>query len=72
MMAFLRIVLGSILFGIWGGYALLVWVSVPNLFLRVLSMIPMVALFLALLGCLLVATALVLRPKVRPEVHGAV
>jgi hypothetical protein len=64
--AFLRIFLGSILFGVWGAYALLLWVSIPNLFLRVMAMIPMIALFLALLGGLLVGTTLVLRPRVRP------
>lgn len=65
--AFLRIVLGSILFGVWGAYALLMWVSIPNSLLRVVAMIPMIALFLVLLCGLLVATTLILRPRTRPR-----
>ena len=61
--AFLRIILGSMLFGVWGAYALLMWTSIHNPFLRVAAMIPMIALFLTLLGGLMIATALVLRPK---------
>jgi hypothetical protein len=65
--AFLRIILGSILFGVWGAYALLVWTSIPNPVLRVAAMIPMIALFLALLCGLLIATTLLLRPRPRPS-----
>jgi hypothetical protein len=61
----LRIFLGSILFGIWGAYSMLVWTSIPNLFWRVAAMIPMLALFLVLLGGLMIATTLVLRPLTR-------
>jgi hypothetical protein len=63
--SFLRIFLGSLLFGVWGAYALLLWTSIPNPVLRVAAMIPMVALFLVLLGGLLVGTTLVLRPRPR-------
>ena len=66
--AFLRIILGSMLFGVWGGYALLMWVSIPNPILRVAAMIPMIVLFLALLCGLLIATTLILRPRARPSV----
>jgi hypothetical protein len=65
--AFLRIILGSILFGVWGAYALLMWTSIPNPVLRVVAMIPMIALFLALLCGLLIATTLLLRPRARPS-----
>jgi hypothetical protein len=64
--AFLRIILGSILFGVWGAYALLVWTSISNPVLRVAAMIPMIALFLVLLCGLLIATTLLLRPRARP------
>jgi hypothetical protein len=63
--AFLRIFLGSLLFGVWGACALRAWTSIANPFLRVAAMIPMIALFLVLLGGLLIATTLVLRPRAR-------
>ena len=63
--AFLRIFLGSLLFGVWGAYTLLLWTSIPNLFLRIAAMIPMLALFLVLLCGLLIATTLLLRPRAR-------
>jgi hypothetical protein len=62
---FLRILLGSVLFGVWGACALLAWASIGNPFLRVAAMIPMIALFLVLLCGLLVATTLLLRPRAR-------
>jgi hypothetical protein len=55
--ALLRIFLGSILFGAWGAYTLLAWTSIPNLYLRSAAMIPMFALFLALLAGMMIATA---------------
>jgi hypothetical protein len=61
----LRIFLGSLLFGVWGAYALLMWTSIPNAFLRVTALIPMIALFLVLLCGLLMATTLVLGPRLR-------
>jgi hypothetical protein len=62
---FLRIFLGSMLFGVWGAYALLAWTSIHNPFLRMAAMIPMVALFLVLLGGLLIGTTLLLRPRAK-------
>jgi hypothetical protein len=59
----LRIFLGSVLFGVWGAYALLAWTSIHNLFLQVAVMIPMIALFLVLLGGLLIGTTLLLGPR---------
>jgi len=61
----LRIFLGSLLFGVWGAYALLLWTSVPTPLLRVAAMIPMIALFLVLLSGVLIATTLILRPRAR-------
>ena len=63
--SFLRIFLGSLLFGVWGAYALLLWTSITNPLLRVAAMIPMIALFLVLLGGVLIGTTLVLRPRAR-------
>ncbi len=57
LQTFLRIFLGSVLFGAWGAYTLLAWTSIPNLYLRTAAMIPMLALFLALLAVLMVATS---------------
>jgi hypothetical protein len=62
---FLRILLGSVLFGVWGACALLAWASIGNPVLRVAAMIPMIVLFLVLLCGLLVATTLLLRPRAR-------
>jgi hypothetical protein len=62
---FLRIFLGSILFGVWAAYTLLAWTSIRNPLLRVAAMIPLIALFLVLLCGLLVATTLLLRPRSR-------
>ena len=55
--ALVRIFLGSILFGTWGAYSLLVWTSIPNAYVRGAAMIPMFALFLALLAGMMVVTA---------------
>jgi hypothetical protein len=63
--AFVRIFLGSLLFGVWGAYAMLLWTSIPNPFLRVAAMILMITVFLVLLGGLLIATTLLLRPRAR-------
>ncbi len=61
----LRIFLGSMLFGVWGAYALLLWTKIPNPFLRIAAMIPMIALFLVLLGGLLIGTTLLLRGRAK-------
>ena len=45
---FLRIFLGSALFGAWGALTLLAWTSIGNVYLRTAAVIPMFALFL---GC---------------------
>jgi hypothetical protein len=58
--AFLRILLGSILFGIWGTYTILAFNAVRNVFLRVLVLLALLALFAVLLALLMMAiTALV-------------
>ncbi len=55
--ALVRIFLGSLLFGVWGAYSLLVWTSVHNPYLRGAAMIPMFAVFLALLAGMMIATS---------------
>lgn len=54
---FLRILLGSILFGLWGTYTLLAWTSIHNPYLRAAALIPLLVLFLVLLAGMLAATA---------------
>lgn len=41
--AFIRIVLGSILFAVWGAYILLTWTTVHNLVLRCAAVLALVA-----------------------------
>lgn len=60
---FLRILLGSVLFGAWGAYTLLAWVSIRNPFLRVGAEIPLLGLFLALLVAMMMATGGLLRTR---------
>jgi hypothetical protein len=62
----LRICLGSILFGAWGAYALMAWTSIPNLYLRTAAMVPMFALFLAMLAGMMIATSR-LQPRRAPR-----
>jgi hypothetical protein len=55
--ALLRIFLGSILFGVWGAYALMAWTSIHNRYLLTAAMVPMFALFLTLLAGMMIATS---------------
>jgi hypothetical protein len=59
--ALLRIVLGSLLFAIWGTYSFLTWSTVPNLFLRFTLLLVMLALFAFLMALLLVGVSALLR-----------
>jgi hypothetical protein len=52
---FFRIVLGCLLFAIWGTYTLLVWLDIPNLFLRIVILIPLLAVFLLALALVMLA-----------------
>jgi hypothetical protein len=52
---FFRIVLGCLLFAIWGTYTLLVWFDIPNLFWRVAILLPLLAVFLLALALLMLA-----------------
>lgn len=55
--ALLRIFLGSILFGAWGSYSLLAWSSIHNPYLLAAAMVPMFALFLAMLAGMMIVTS---------------
>lgn len=61
----LRIILGSLLFGVWGAYTLLAWTSIHNPYLRAAAMVPMAALFLILLAGLMALTTLLLHRGAR-------
>lgn len=63
MRALLRIFLGSILFGAWGAYTLLAWVSIHNPFLRAAAIVPLFALFLVLMTVMMVVTAAMHRSR---------
>ena len=52
---FFRIILGCLLFGIWGTYTLLVWFDIPNLFLRLAILLPLLAVFLLALALMMLA-----------------
>jgi hypothetical protein len=58
--ALMRICLGSLLFALWGVGSLMVWSAVANPFLRVLALLPLLAVFLATAtGVMLGVTAVV-------------
>jgi hypothetical protein len=58
--AFLRILLGSILFAVWGTYTFLAFSAIKNALLRGIVLLAMIALFAVLLALLmLLITALV-------------
>lgn len=45
--AFLRILLGCLLFAMWGTLAMWLWANVPSLTLRLLVLVPVLVLFLS-------------------------
>ena len=45
--AFLRILLGCLLFAMWGTLAMWLWAAIPNLVWRVLVLVPVLILFLS-------------------------
>ena len=68
--AFLRIFLGSILFGFWGAYTYLACVAIKNIFLRGVVLVVMIGVFAVLLALLLMAiTALVRMLWPQPQRH---
>ncbi len=59
--AFLRIVLGCLLFAVCGTYALLAWSTIHSLVLRLVAVLALSLVFLALLTFLMVAASAVTR-----------
>lgn len=59
--AFLRIFLGSILFGFWGGYTLLAWHSIGSIVLRVPAVAGLGIAFVVLFGALMFSISAVAR-----------
>ena len=67
--AFSRIVLGSLLFAVWGTYTFLAWISIRNLFWRVAVLLAMIVLFVLSFALLMLAISALVRmlwPKRRP------
>jgi hypothetical protein len=54
---FLRLVLGCLLFAVWGTYSLLVWFNVSSLFLRICILVPLFVVFMLALALMLLAIA---------------
>jgi hypothetical protein len=59
--AFLRIFLGSILFGVYGWNALVLWNSIRSLFWRVVAIPPLILVFLVLFAALMAAITAMVR-----------
>ena len=64
-MAFLRILLGSLLFAVWGVYTLMAWSAIHNVFLRIGAVAAMGALFLLCLAFLIWALSVLPKKLVR-------
>jgi hypothetical protein len=66
--ALVRICLGSLLFALWGVGSGLTWNAIANPFLRVLALLPLLALFLvAIVAVMLGVTAAVKRLSPNPS-----
>ncbi len=59
--AFLRILLGSILFGFSGAYAILAWTSIRNLFLRLGAVLVLISIFVVSFAFLMLAISALVR-----------
>jgi hypothetical protein len=59
--ALLRILLGSLLFAIWGTYSLVAWGAIRNPFWRIGVQLPLFLLFLLSLSLLMLAIAALVR-----------
>ena len=56
-----RIILGSILFAVCGTGIWMTWAAIPNPFLRMAAVVPMVLTFFVLLALLMIGIGLLLR-----------
>jgi len=59
--AFLRIVLGSFLFAVWGTYTLLAWNAIRNVFLRGVVLLSLISSFAVALAVLMLAISALVR-----------
>jgi hypothetical protein len=59
--AFLRILLGSILFAVWGTYSFYAWNSIRNVFLRCSVLLALLLLFAVSLTALMLAISVLVR-----------
>jgi hypothetical protein len=59
--ALIRILLGSLLFAVWGTWSLKIWTSVPQISLRVIILLPMLVLFLVVFALVMIAISAVAR-----------
>jgi hypothetical protein len=59
--AFLRILLGSILFAVSGTYTFLAWITIRNLFLRVVAVLVLISVFLISFAFLMLAISALVR-----------
>ena len=59
--AFLRIFLGSILFGVYGWNALVTWNAIRSPFLRMAAILPMILVFLLVFAVLMAAISALVR-----------
>ena len=69
--AFLRIFLGSLLFGVWGSYTLFAWSKIGNIFVRVVAFIPLLTLFVFLFGALMISLSSLARFALRGKSAGS-
>jgi|HubBroStandDraft_6_1064221.scaffolds.fasta_scaffold763859_2 hypothetical protein len=66
--ALVRILVGSLLFALWGVASALAWNTIPNPFLRVLALLPLLAVFLvAMTAVMLGVTAVVKKISPKPS-----
>jgi hypothetical protein len=56
-----RIILGSLLFAVWGVGSLMAWSSIHNHFWRAMALPPLILLFLVSFAALMIAITMVLR-----------
>ena len=71
--AVLRVLLGSLLFALWGAWALSVWSSIHSAVWRPVVLLPLVLLFLGVLLLLMIAISAVVRffcgkPACKPQI----
>jgi hypothetical protein len=59
--AFLRIILGSLLFAVWGTFSYLAWSTIRNIFLRATALVAMLSAFAVSFALLMMGIAALVR-----------